>query len=208
MATHSSVLAWEIPWTEEPGGLQSMGSQRVRHDLATKQQQRHLGSAGEARSQAALQRSRQTLGTQEPPQSPSWPVHLIHLLSGFSLPSVPPQPQSSFFFSWECRLSLTPSSSLCLQIFLFHHFPHLGPQPSPHPTDGRVDSVWRLRGGAPPDLPRQMCSVPRTAVLPAHLHSLPASRLQPLTPPTQGWGSLVQKPVLSPLPHPPAHQSQ
>ena len=31
-ATHSSILAWEIPWTEEPGGLQSMGSQRVRHD--------------------------------------------------------------------------------------------------------------------------------------------------------------------------------
>ena len=32
MATHSSVLAWRIPLTEEPGGLQSMGSQRVRHD--------------------------------------------------------------------------------------------------------------------------------------------------------------------------------
>ena len=32
MATYSSVLAWRIPWTEEPGGLQSMGSQRVRHD--------------------------------------------------------------------------------------------------------------------------------------------------------------------------------
>ena len=32
MATHSSVLAWRIPWTEEPGGLQSMGSQRVGHD--------------------------------------------------------------------------------------------------------------------------------------------------------------------------------
>ena len=31
MATHSSILAWRIPWTEEPGGLQSMGSQRVRH---------------------------------------------------------------------------------------------------------------------------------------------------------------------------------
>ena len=31
-ATHSSILAWRIPWTEEPGGLQSMGSQRVRHD--------------------------------------------------------------------------------------------------------------------------------------------------------------------------------
>ena len=31
MATHSSVLAWKIPWTEKPGGLQSMGSQRVGH---------------------------------------------------------------------------------------------------------------------------------------------------------------------------------
>ena len=31
-ATHPSILAWRIPWTEEPGGLQSMGSQRVRHD--------------------------------------------------------------------------------------------------------------------------------------------------------------------------------
>jgi len=32
MATHSSILAWKIPWTEEPGGRQSMWSQRVRHD--------------------------------------------------------------------------------------------------------------------------------------------------------------------------------
>ena len=32
MATHSSILAWKIPWTEEPGGLQPIGSQRVRHD--------------------------------------------------------------------------------------------------------------------------------------------------------------------------------
>ena len=32
MATHSSILAWRIPWTEEPGGLQSKGQQRVRHD--------------------------------------------------------------------------------------------------------------------------------------------------------------------------------
>ena len=39
MATCSSILAWEIPWTEEPGGLQSVGSQRVRHDLAAAQQQ-------------------------------------------------------------------------------------------------------------------------------------------------------------------------
>ena len=32
MATHSSILAWEIPWTEEPGGLRSMGLQTVGHD--------------------------------------------------------------------------------------------------------------------------------------------------------------------------------
>ena len=32
MTTHSSILAWRIPWTEEPDGLQSMGSQRVEHD--------------------------------------------------------------------------------------------------------------------------------------------------------------------------------
>ena len=36
MATLSSILAWRIPWTEETGGLQSMGSQRVGHNLATK----------------------------------------------------------------------------------------------------------------------------------------------------------------------------
>ena len=42
LATHSTILAWEIPWAEEAGGLQSMGSQRVRHDLATKQRQASL----------------------------------------------------------------------------------------------------------------------------------------------------------------------
>ena len=34
MATHSSILSWKIPWTEEPGGLQSIGSQNVRHDCS------------------------------------------------------------------------------------------------------------------------------------------------------------------------------
>ena len=52
MATPSSILAWKIPQTEEPDKLQSVGSQRVRHDLATEQQQGSLrtlvlkGSAG------------------------------------------------------------------------------------------------------------------------------------------------------------------
>ena len=39
MATHSSTLAWEIPWTEEPGGLRSWGQKRVKHNVVTKQQQ-------------------------------------------------------------------------------------------------------------------------------------------------------------------------
>ena len=39
MATHSSILSWEIPWTEEPGRLQSVGQQKVGQDLVTKQQQ-------------------------------------------------------------------------------------------------------------------------------------------------------------------------
>ena len=42
MATHSSILAWEIPWTEEPGVQQSIGLQRVGHDLATQQQKQQI----------------------------------------------------------------------------------------------------------------------------------------------------------------------
>jgi len=34
MATHSSILAWEIPWTQEPGGLKSLWLQRIRHDFS------------------------------------------------------------------------------------------------------------------------------------------------------------------------------
>jgi len=47
MAIHSSILAWEIPGTEEPGGLQSMGSQGVRYNLATKHHQQREGRRGE-----------------------------------------------------------------------------------------------------------------------------------------------------------------
>ena len=58
MAIHSSVLAWEMPWTEEPGALQSMGSQRVRHNLVTKPQQPESSSSfskcGSALSQGSM----------------------------------------------------------------------------------------------------------------------------------------------------------
>ena len=45
MATHSNILAWEIPWTAEPCGLQSMGSQRIGYKLATEQQEPNLAGA-------------------------------------------------------------------------------------------------------------------------------------------------------------------
>ena len=41
MAKHSSILAWETPWTEEPGGLQFIGLQKVRHDWATEHNTQH-----------------------------------------------------------------------------------------------------------------------------------------------------------------------
>ena len=44
VATHSGILAWRIPWTEEPGGLQSMGSQRVGHDRTHTHITQHLSS--------------------------------------------------------------------------------------------------------------------------------------------------------------------
>ena len=46
VATRSSILAWEIPQTEEPGGLQSMWSQRVRHNLVTEHAHNTLGQVG------------------------------------------------------------------------------------------------------------------------------------------------------------------
>ena len=42
MSTHSSILAWEIPWTEEPGGLQSMGSQGAKQNRATQHHHHHF----------------------------------------------------------------------------------------------------------------------------------------------------------------------
>ena len=50
MATHCSILAWEIPWTEEPGRLQSIGSQRVRQDQVTE----HAHTSGNYKSDTML----------------------------------------------------------------------------------------------------------------------------------------------------------
>ena len=54
MATHSSILFWRIPWTEESGVLQSMGLLRVRHDWATEQQQRKVNTMASVVAAAGL----------------------------------------------------------------------------------------------------------------------------------------------------------
>ena len=48
MAAQSSILTWKLPWTEEPGGLQSIGSQGVVHNSVTKQQEHTSGCQGHA----------------------------------------------------------------------------------------------------------------------------------------------------------------
>ena len=60
MATHSSILAWRIPWIEEPGVLQSMESQRIWHDLAT--EHRCMQVATSPQSQRAQERMDYTWG--------------------------------------------------------------------------------------------------------------------------------------------------
>ena len=64
MTTHSSIFAWEIPWTEEPGGIQSMGSQRVRHNRSdlTCTQGPHPESSQEVESAALHPSSKGALG--------------------------------------------------------------------------------------------------------------------------------------------------
>ena len=71
MTTHSSVLAWEIPWMEEPGRLKSMKSQRVRHDSAT--EHTHVHSLHTSSSVLAWR----IPGTGEPGGLPSMGSHRV-----------------------------------------------------------------------------------------------------------------------------------
>ena len=84
-ATHSSILAWETPWTEEPGDLQSMGLQRVRHSWATEHThttQRTLfncDASAELQDACLLARARRkarsTYGPPQPPSPSDPPAH-------------------------------------------------------------------------------------------------------------------------------------
>ena len=92
MATYSSILAWKLPWTEEPGGLQSVGSQRVRGDWA------HMNAMhkGEKRVRYVTVRLRGILAPEKGPGEHGvhvvTPVGLALPLSPLALPETPPNP--------------------------------------------------------------------------------------------------------------------
>ena len=81
MATHSSLLAWRIPWTEEPGGLQSMGLQRVRHDSSgTGWPRGHFGLpplGGATLSVGRCLRCGQTYNAQDSPPTRNHPARNV-----------------------------------------------------------------------------------------------------------------------------------
>ena len=108
MATHSRILAWEIPWTEEPGGLQFAGLQRVGHNLATKQQQ-HTGSC-----YCSVVKSCLTLCDPMGCSTPGFPVlhYLPELLKLLSIESMMPSNHLIL-----CRPLLLPSVFLSIRIF-------------------------------------------------------------------------------------------
>ena len=74
VATHSSILAWEIPWTEEPGGLQSRGSQRVGHDWSNLAQSASQWEEPELQISTLLLRDRVTFTRSECPHLSVWDV--------------------------------------------------------------------------------------------------------------------------------------
>ena len=94
MAIHSSILAWEIPWTEGPGGLQSMGSHRVRQDLARRVIMRNVLNKAQCLIAAAAAKSLQSCPTLcdpidgSPPGSPSLGFSRQEYWSGLPFPSL------------------------------------------------------------------------------------------------------------------------
>ena len=132
MATHSITLAWEVPWTEEPGGLQSMGSQRAqsmgsqRHDLATKQQRENCDSHTEMIPSVQLSSVAQSCPTLFDPMNrstPGLPVH--HQLLEFTQTHVhcvgdAIQPSHPLSFPSPPALNLSQHQGLCKWVSFSH----------------------------------------------------------------------------------------
>ena len=156
MATHSSILAWEIPWTEGPGGLQSMGSQRVQHDrsklahrqpsLKTLHSDLHLPLLPQRRlalSGAAFFPFRPHLPFTRPPHCISVPGtshHPIHSPPSLYLSAwhLSPSPWLWRLASLTIAVAVAPGTS--------HHrrgcgARHLSPSPWPQPHPGHCHTL-------------------------------------------------------------------
>ena len=109
MATNSSILAWEIPWTEEPGGLQSMGSQTVRQDLVTKQKQLGWGVAPKDLSAGLSEATAyplicEVVGPRAP--HPSGPVTPCTIITSLAFPAYYPCYMACYFsYTWWASYS-------------------------------------------------------------------------------------------------------
>ena len=108
MATQSSILAWRIPWTEEPGELESMGSQRIRHDWSTKTFRILLSFLDEGQEwNAGWTRGLNILVSQNPVSRKHTPSWLLHAL----LPM-----RQAWAPAWDrCLSNLGFSIRICLQ---------------------------------------------------------------------------------------------
>ena len=102
MATHSSVLTWRIPWIEEPGGLQSMGSQTVGYNLRTKQQPQNITQTVTASVLAILFRSCPSLAPQR--SQHQWSGQSFPLLGATTVISEAPKPRHQ---PSACRAAVT-----------------------------------------------------------------------------------------------------
>ena len=120
MATHCSILAWEIPGTEEPGGLQSTGSQRVGHHSATKQQEQSICLSLSSRTYFVLWpfpkkvefSISHSLVAYQALASGSWIMHKTDLPFTDCISCFPPNPLASANFPFETLL--LPYQFVCL----------------------------------------------------------------------------------------------
>ena len=122
MATHSSILAWRIPWTEEPGGLRSIGSQRVRHDRSDLARMQCPASPPYYYSDciAWVRRSRRLLkaSSQHFCIFNEHPKAFTVLFKSAVIPWY-----FSFLFTWKVNIPLVHNSLSFVYFFSLGHFP-------------------------------------------------------------------------------------
>ena len=173
MSTHSSILAWRSPWTEEPGGLQSMGLQRVRHDWATFTSLEGVDKGGEDGIQikgtgVLFSNSQMELALiiiqENKNKIKTWPgIHSPRNLPSLPQPHALPHPSFSFPFLLSSPFPFSSSStSLCFLVL---------PAPSSHSLQ-LPSAFWGLFFSSTLSLPS---SFPCNLGLPPSAHVSQAS---------------------------------